>query len=64
MIRAGKSQQDVAAQLGVSQPAVSRRLAGYVDFSASELESLADLFNVPVAAFFTPATALAEGKAS
>lgn len=52
MVRSGKSQADVAESLGLSQPAVSRRLSGEVDFSATELTKLAALLNVPVATFF------------
>jgi len=54
------SQQAVAELLGISQGAVSRRLAGRVDFSASELDTLARSMGIPVARFFID-TALAEG---
>lgn len=52
MARSATSQQDVAALLDLSQPAVSRRLSGEVDFSATELAKLAAHLSVPVAAFF------------
>ena len=52
MARRSKSQADIAALLGLSQTAVSRRLKGNVDFSASELETLSREFNIPVGVFF------------
>lgn len=52
MARRSKSQADIAALLGLSQTAVSRRLKGNVDFSASELERLSREFNIPVGVFF------------
>lgn len=57
MARAGVSQHDVAAVLGLSQTGVSRRLSGRVDFSATELAKLAAHLNVPVAVFFADALA-------
>lgn len=54
------SQQHVAEVLGISQGAVSRRLAGRVDFSASELDVLARSMGIPVSRFFSD-TALTEG---
>jgi transcriptional regulator with XRE-family HTH domain len=41
-----KVQTDVAAVLGLSQKAVSRRLIGTVSFSARELHVLADWLGV------------------
>lgn len=52
MVRAGRSQQDIADLLDLSQPAVSRRLSGEVDFSATELTKLAAYLSVPVSTFF------------
>lgn len=52
MARRSKSQADIAALLGLSQTAVSRRLKGNVDFSATELETLSREFGVPVGTFF------------
>lgn len=50
--RAGASQTDIAAVLGLSQAGVSRRLSGRVDFSATELTKLAAYLKVPASAFF------------
>lgn len=60
MARRKNSQSDIAALLGLSQAAVSRRLSGDVDFTSSELAALAKHLEVPVSAFFD-APALAEG---
>lgn len=49
------SQSRLAEELGMNQPAISRRLTGKVDFSASELSALASLFGVPVATLFASA---------
>lgn len=51
--RSGSSQATIADLLGLTQSAVSRRLSGKIDFSATELSKLAAYLNVPVAAFFT-----------
>lgn len=56
--RRGVSQSALAAALNLTQSAVSRRLSGAVEFSASELAAIAQFLNVPVSAFFeTPAVA-------
>ena len=58
--RRGLSQSALAAALNLTQSAVSRRLSGTVEFTASELAALAEHLQVPVSVFFdTPA--LAEG---
>lgn len=57
--RRGLSQSEIAAILGISQAAVSRRLSGKVDFAASQLSTLAEQLDVPVSAFFV-SPALAE----
>lgn len=41
-------QTDIATELGLDQRAVSRRLLGRVEWSASELTKLARLLEVPV----------------
>ena len=46
------SQSSMAAVLGLNQAAVSRRMTGKVEFSASELSKLAEAFDVPVSTFF------------
>lgn len=50
-------QVDAAAVLGISQPALSRRLAGEVEISREEIEKLAALCNVPVSTLLTEAAA-------
>lgn len=42
------TQAQVAAHLGLSQPAVSRRLRGEVPFNVDEIHSLAALFKTTV----------------
>lgn len=42
----------LAAPMGVSQPTVSRRLAGHGAWSTDEIEGLAEFFDVPIATFF------------
>lgn len=49
MIRAGKGQDVLADLLGVSQPQISRRLAGSIGFEAAELVRIAAELNIPVA---------------
>lgn len=44
--QAGKRQVDVAAALGISQPAVSARLKGVTPFTIDELAPLAELLGV------------------
>lgn len=63
--RCGVSQSGVAAALGLSQPQVSRRLSGRVDFSSSEIIRLSDLLGVPVGVFFGEVAApIASGDAA
>ena len=45
-------QSTLAARLGLSQRAVSRRVLGQVDFTAAELAHLAIVLAVPVADLF------------
>lgn len=54
MKAAGVSQADLAEELGVSQAAVSRRLAGSVEFSVAELRTAAAVTHT------TPAALLAD----
>lgn len=42
----------VATHLGISKSAMSRRLTGDVDFSAIELQSVAELLDVPVSSLY------------
>lgn len=46
------TQEQAGEQIGLTQKAMSRRLTGEVQFSAAELEQLAQLLDVPVASFF------------
>lgn len=49
MVRNDKTQADIAAVLGLSQQAVSRRLVGKVAFELAEVVTLAEFFKVSVA---------------
>jgi transcriptional regulator with XRE-family HTH domain len=49
MVRKGARQADVARALGVAQSGVSERLRGKREWTLSELEVLARLWQVPVA---------------
>lgn len=42
-------QADLADAMGLDQRAVSRRLLGHVEFSATELQKVAQILDVPVA---------------
>jgi transcriptional regulator with XRE-family HTH domain len=48
LIRMGFGQDKVAELLGVSQPQVSKRIAGTIGFEAAELARIAQLLQVPV----------------
>lgn len=50
-------QSAIAEHLGINQQQVSRRLTGVVEFSASELQAIAELLEVPVAALYGEAVA-------
>jgi transcriptional regulator with XRE-family HTH domain len=55
MARRGKNQRKLAEHLGLNQTSVSQRLRGELHFTASELVSLAEFLDVPVALFFADA---------
>lgn len=48
----GISQDGIAKIIGISRTAVSKRLNGKGDFTATELKRLAEAFDVKVGAFF------------
>ncbi len=48
MARVGMTQTDLAAVLGISQPAVSARLRGVVAFNVDEIIDVAAHLGVPV----------------
>lgn len=48
MRRAGLNQGDIATALGKSQPQVSQRMRGEVDWRLAELHAIATLLDVPV----------------
>lgn len=50
--RRNLSGQRVAEALGLTQPATSRRMRGHVEFSATELQRLAELLEIPVASLY------------
>ena len=60
LAREGKPQRFVGEVLGLSQPAVSRRMRGEVAFNVTELDLLAIALGVSVSAFY----AIAEAPAS
>ncbi len=49
LIRLGVGQDRLAEILGVSQPQISRRIAGTVGFDAAELVRIAAELNIPAA---------------
>lgn len=55
MSRQNKTQDDLAAVLGLSQQTVSPRLRGLRSFRAEELKVVADWLQVPVSKFTSPA---------
>lgn len=48
MARSGKTQADLAAAIGKTRQAVSRRLTGLTTFRLDELQAIADLLCVPL----------------
>lgn len=54
MTRAGVTQTRMASIVGMSIPALNRRLRGHIAFTADQLIELADGLCVPVASFFEP----------
>lgn len=56
MARRRVRQPALANALGLTQPAVSRRLAGKIEFSVTELHAAAELLEVPVATFLKEAS--------
>lgn len=51
------TQSDVAGELGLTQPAIARRLNGLVPFDVNELAAVASLLNVPEALLLGEAVA-------
>lgn len=49
MARQNKTQADLAELLGVTRQSVSRRMVGQVDFGISELTTIAEFLDVPIA---------------
>lgn len=49
LIRLGLGQEKVADLLGISQPQVSKRIAGSIGFEAAELVKIAEGLGIPVA---------------
>lgn len=52
MARRGKTQADVAAVLGKRRQQVSQRLLGRVPFRLDELQTIAELLDVPLGSLF------------
>jgi len=57
MARRSMTQRALAASLGMTQQALSRRLSGEVPFDVDELGRVAALLDVPVAVLFGEAAA-------
>lgn len=57
MSRAGINQTAVAAHLGLSQQAISRRMSGRTSFTVDELAHVAELLGVSVSVLFGEAAA-------
>lgn len=51
MARQRVSQLQLATRLGLSQPQISKRLTGRLEFRPSELDAVAELLGVPVTQF-------------
>ncbi len=54
MSRQNKTQDDLAAVLGLSQQTISPRMRGIRSFRAEELKLVAEWLQVPVAQFTSP----------
>jgi transcriptional regulator with XRE-family HTH domain len=52
MARRNITQRSMAARLGMTQQALSRRLSGEVRFDVEELGQIADMLGIPVALLF------------
>lgn len=52
LARQRKTQAALSEALGMSQQAVSRRLAGAIPFDVNELDNVAIFLDVPIADFF------------
>lgn len=59
LTQAGIKQEEAAAEVGISQGQLSRRIAGRIEFRADELAALARLCGVPVASLIADATEVA-----
>lgn len=49
LVRLGFGQDKLAEMLGVSQPQISKRLAGTIGFEAAELVRIAETLGIPAA---------------
>jgi transcriptional regulator with XRE-family HTH domain len=63
MARQRVSQRQLAAQLGLSQVQIQRRLAGRIEFRPSELDRAAELLGVPVTQLLPSAPAASASAA-
>lgn len=57
------TQESLATILGLTRPAIGRRFRGQTEFSASEIEKLADAFQIPIGSIFGE-TAASTGNGS
>lgn len=58
LIRGGLGQEAVGEALGVSQPQVSKRIAGSIGFEAAEIARIAHLLGIPADRLMDVPTAL------
>jgi transcriptional regulator with XRE-family HTH domain len=54
MARKGLTQRKLAEALGMSQPQITKRIAGRIEFRPSELEKAAELLGIPMTRFLPP----------
>jgi len=52
LTRRAITQKVLAAEIGMGQPQMSRRLKGHVPFDVDELEAIAAFFDVPITDLF------------
>jgi transcriptional regulator with XRE-family HTH domain len=57
MGRQRRTHRELAEALGISQPQVTKRLNGDIEFRPSELEQVAEMLGVPVTQFLPAAPA-------
>lgn len=59
MAAAGRTQDEVAEAIGLSQASISRRQTGQTEWTAADLHRLAEYLGIPVASLITPPSGIA-----